>query len=249
MIRLDKLVSENSVLTRSQASKAIRSGKVTVNGITVSRPEQKTDENVDTVCLEGIPIRYRQFHYYLLDKPTGVITASRDRRAETVLDLIPPEIRKQGIFPVGRLDKDTSGLLLLTDDGQFAHQVISPGKNVEKIYLAEVEGILKPDSEILFQNGIILKDGTCCLPAKLQILGENCCQVTVCEGKYHQVRRMLAAVGNPVISLRRIAIGRLFLPEDSIQGSWREMTEEERELVFFRVSDDGKVEEQNTDCL
>lgn len=232
MMRLDRLLGEASALTRSRAAKAIREGKVTVNGITIRRPEHKIEENTDRICLEGEPVCYRRFHYYLLDKPTGLITASRDRNAETVLDLFAPEIRKQGIFPVGRLDKDTSGLLLLTDDGDFAHRVISPGRKVSKVYRAKVEGILRPETAALFREGIVLKDGTVCLPAELQILSGQECLVTVQEGKYHQVRRMLAAAGNPVSALRRIRIGGLSLSEDSQQGTWRELSEEEKDLVF-----------------
>ena len=232
MMRLDRLLSEASALTRSRAAKAVRDGKVTVNGLTVRRPEQKIYEDTDRVCLEGEPVCYRRFHYYMLDKPTGLITASKDRGAETVLDLFPPEIRKQGIFPVGRLDKDTSGLLLLTDDGDYAHRVISPGKGVGKVYLAEVEGRLKEETAERFREGIVLKDGTVCLPAGLEILSGQECLVTVREGKYHQVRRMLAAAGNPVLKLRRIRIGALSLPEDSQPGNWRELSEEEKDLVF-----------------
>ena len=236
MMRLDRLLAETSALTRSQAARAIRDGKVTVNGIPVRRPEQKVSEDTDRICLEGEPVCYRRFHYYLLDKPTGLITASKDRNAETVLDLLPPEIRKQGIFPVGRLDKDTSGLLLLTDDGEYAHRVISPGRQVSKVYLAEVEGTLKPETADLFRSGITLRDGTVCLPAELEILSEHDCLVTVQEGKYHQVRRMLAAAGNPVVRLRRIRIGALTLPEDSKPGSWRALDEEEKDKVFFRAN-------------
>ncbi|MER2152230.1 MAG: pseudouridine synthase [Candidatus Limivicinus sp.] len=232
MMRLDRLLAESSALTRSQAARAIRDGAVTVNGIPVRKPEQKVDENTDRVYLSGEAVCYRRFHYYLMDKPVGVITASSDRSAQTVLDLLPPELRKQGVFPVGRLDKDTSGLLLITDDGEFAHRVISPGHRVDKIYLAEVEGVLRPETAERFRQGIVLKDGTVCLPAKLEILGEQKCLVTVQEGKYHQVRRMLAAAGNPVLSLRRLQIGGLKLAADSVPGTWRELNEEEKNSVY-----------------
>lgn len=232
-MRLDRLVSEGSALTRSQAAKAIRGGSVTLNGVPVRRPEQRVDENTDRICLGGKPVCYQRFHYYLMDKPTGLITASRDREAGTVLDLLPAEVKKQGVFPVGRLDKDTSGLLLLTDDGDFAHRVISPGSHVNKVYLAEVEGALLPETALRFREGIVLKDGTECLPAELEILRANTCLVTVQEGKYHQVRRMLAAAGNPVVTLRRLQIGALRLPDNSEPGSWRELSEEEKAKVFL----------------
>ncbi len=233
-MRLDRLVAECSALTRSQAAKAIRGGAVTVNGIPVRKQEMKLDENTDRVCLGGEPVCYRRFHYYMLDKPLGLITASKDREAATVLDLLPPAIRKQGVFPVGRLDKDTSGLLLITDDGDYAHRVISPGNHVDKIYLAEVEGQLLPETVGRFREGIVLRDGTRCLPAGLEILEDRKCLVTVREGKYHQVRRMLAAAGTPVLSLRRLQIGGLRLPADSQPGTWRELSEEEKDLVFFK---------------
>ena len=168
-----------------------------------------------------------------MDKPLGLITASRDREAGTVLDLLPAEVKKQGVFPVWRLDKDTSGLLLLTDDGDFAHRVISPGSHVNKIYLAEVEGTLLPETVLRFREGIVLKDGTECLPAKLEILRERTCLVTVQEGKYHQVRRMLAAAGNPVVTLRRLQIGALRLADNSEPGTWRQLSEEEKAKVFL----------------
>ena len=152
----------------------------------------------------------------MMDKPVGVVTATEDREQKTVLDLLPPELRRMGLFPVGRLDKDTSGLLLLTDDGEFAHRVISPKSGVEKRYKAQVGGA-KPDAEDVeaFAAGLTLGDGTECLPAKLGAAGPGRCLVTVTEGKYHQVKRMLAARGKPVQTLRRLAVGELVLPEET----------------------------------
>ena len=146
---------------------------------------------------------------------------------------MPEAWKRRGLFPVGRLDKDTTGLLLLTDDGEFAHRVISPGSHVNKIYLAEVEGTLLPETVLRFREGIVLKDGTECLPAKLEILRERTCLVTVQEGKYHQVRRMLAAAGNPVVTLRRLQIGALRLADNSEPGTWRQLSEEEKAKVFL----------------
>ena len=232
MIRLDKYLSDAAGLTRSEAGRAIRSGTVTVNGSVVRKPEQKFDENTVSVTLNDSPCRYSRFRYYLLDKPTGLITASRDSRQETVLDLFPPEIRKLNIAPVGRLDKDTSGLLLLTNDGEFAHRVISPKYAVPKVYHATVEQRLEPKDPERFQNGLILADGTKCLPAGLEILGEYDCLVTVQEGKYHQVRRMLAAVGKPVLTLRRLSVGPLQVEPGPGNGRYRELTDEELCIMF-----------------
>ncbi|MBQ9663212.1 MAG: rRNA pseudouridine synthase [Oscillospiraceae bacterium] len=232
MMRLDKFVADTAGMTRSQAARAIRSGTVTVNGVPVRKPEQKIDENHDTVTTEGRPCTYRRFRYFLLDKPTGVITASKDPHQPTVLDLFPPELRRQGIFPVGRLDKDTSGLLLITNDGEFAHRVISPKSGLAKVYRATVEGSLTPEDVERFRNGIVLADGTKCLPAGLEILSEGECLVTVREGKYHQVRRMLAAVGKPVLTLRRLSVGPLSLDPALAPGGYRELSEEDLCTLF-----------------
>ena len=232
MMRLDRLITAAAGLSRSQAGKAIRAGRVSVNGVTAEKPEQKVLEDTDSVLLDGKALCFQARHYYLLDKPTGVITAARDPKQKTVLDLFPPEVRKQGVFPVGRLDKDTSGLLLLTDDGDYAHRVISPKSGVLKVYEAMVEGQLTREDVQIFANGICLKDGTHCLPAKLEPISPNRCLVTVQEGKYHQVRRMLAAVGKPVLMLRRLSVGALSLEKESVQGTWRQLSEEEAAHVF-----------------
>ena len=221
MMRLDKYIADTSGFTRSQAAKAIRSGTVLVNGLAVRKPEQKVNELTDIVTVDGKICRYQRFHYYLLDKPTGLITASKDPRQPTVLDLFPPEIRKQGIFPVGRLDKDTSGLLLLTNDGEFAHRVISPRSAVNKVYLASVEGELDQVDVERFREGLILADGTRCLPAQLEILDKTEC-----------LRRMLAAVGKPVLTLRRISIGPLALDPKLGAGEYRELEDQELCILF-----------------
>ena len=235
-MRLDRLITAAGGMSRSLAGKAIRAGRVTVNGSAALRPEQKVEENLDLIELDGRPLEYRSRRYYLLDKPLGVITAARDPKQPTVLDLFPPEIRRQGIEPVGRLDKDTSGLLLLTNDGDFAHRVISPKSGVWKVYEAVVDGILTAEDVRLFAEGLRLGDGTLCLPAGLRILTPERGLVTVREGKYHQVRRMLAAVGKPVLELRRLSVGGLSLPPDSEPGTWRELDETEAQLVCASCS-------------
>ena len=168
----------------------------------------------------------------MIDKPCGVVTATEDSKQKTVLDLVTPEMRRMGLFPVGRLDKDTSGLLLLTDDGDFAHRVISPKSCVEKRYYAKVEGEADMADVKAFEKGIILGDGTQCLPAKLELLGKGECIVTVMEGKYHQVRRMLASRGKPVLELRRLSIGSLILGDELGSGGYRELTEDDLCRVF-----------------
>ena len=249
MMRLDRFLASCTELTRSQAVKAVREGRVQVDGRIVKSPDDRLDENTAAVMLDGIPCEYERYQYFMLDKPAGILTARRDSSRETVLDLFPAEIRKRGISPVGRLDKDTSGLLLLTDDGDLAHRVLSPRSGIRKVYEALVEG--SPDEEAMrrFEEGIVLADGTVCLPAELKVIPKaietkaadtmqgarlaevsesrrdcTAVRVTVCEGKYHQVRRMLAAVGCPVLALRRIRVGGLSLPEDSSPGTWRKLS-------------------------
>ena len=235
-MRLDRFLTAAGGLSRSRAGKAVRAGRVTVNGLVTALPEQKIDELHDTVLLDGSPLRYRAKHYMLLDKPVGVITAAKDPRQPTVLDLLPPEVRRPGLMPVGRLDKDTSGLLLLTDDGDFAHRVISPKSGVPKVYRATVDGALTEADVRLFARGVLLRDGTQCLPAGLQLLSPHTCLVTVQEGRYHQVRRMLAAAGKPVLTLRRLSVGGLSLPADSVPGTWRELDQDEVSLVCASCS-------------
>ncbi len=235
MMRLDRFLTDTTELSRSQAVKTIRAGGVTVNGTPVRSPEYKIDELSAEVCCGGKQCRYQKNYYYMLDKPIGVITASRDPRQMTVLDLFPREIQKHGIFPVGRLDKDTSGLLLLTNDGTFAHRIISPKSGIEKVYAATVSGTLEEKDTIRFREGMELEDGTRCLPAVLEIIRENECRVTVQEGKYHQVRRMLAAVGKPVLALRRLSIGELKLDPTLCQGNFRELNEDELCIMFNAI--------------
>ena len=225
--RLDRVLSELGVASRSELRGIIRGGRVTVDGVTVIEPERSVDAEQSRICLDGQPLRYCRFQYYMMDKPAGVLSVTEDRRQKTVLDLLPEELRRLELFPVGRLDKDTSGLLLLTNDGAFAHRVISPKSGVEKQYLAEVDG--EPDERDVhaFEEGIVLADGTKCLPARLELLGQGRCLVTVMEGKYHQVKRMLAAVGKPVIRLRRLSVGGLVLDDSLGPGGFRALDEED----------------------
>ena len=222
-MRLDKLLGDMGIASRSELKQMIKRGRVTVDGRAVTAPETKVDSEGSSIALDGEELRYKSFRYYMMDKPAGVLSATEDGRQKTVLDLVSPEMRRMGLFPVGRLDKDTSGLLLLTNDGDFAHRVISPKSGIEKRYYARVEGKLDETDREAFRQGLILGDGTECLPAKLELLGEGECLVTVMEGKYHQVKRMLASRGAPVKQLRRLSIGGLVLGNELTAGSWREL--------------------------
>ncbi len=233
-IRLDKLLSDMGIASRKESRAVVKSGRVTVDGSLEKHPERKVDPTRETVALDGEALQYRAHHYYMMNKPLGIVTATEDREQKTVLDLMP-SLCGRGIFPVGRLDKDTDGLLILTDDGEFAHRVISPKSCVEKLYYAKVEG--EPDAEdtAAFACGLVLADGTRCLPALLEPLGDQRCLVRVVEGKYHQVRRMLAARGKPVRELRRLAIGELCLEKDLAPGAFRELTEADLCKLFCAV--------------
>ena len=231
-LRLDKLLGDMGIASRKELRGMIRAGRITVDGVAETRPERRLDPASCSIALDGAPLQYKAFHYYMLDKPVGVITATEDRRQSTVLELLPPALRRLGLFPVGRLDKDTSGLLLLTDDGEFAHRVISPKSCIKKRYYAEVDGEADEDDVLAFSRGIVLGDGTQCLPAKLELLGGGRCMVTVMEGKYHQVRRMLASRGKAVLALRRLSIGGLTLDDTLGPGGYRELNETDLCTLF-----------------
>ena len=233
LIRLDKFICDQGLAGRKEVRQMIKAGRVRLDGVAVSAPDRKFDPEKALVELDGSPLGYARFRYYMMDKPTGVLTATRDGRQKTVLDLVTAEMRRMDIFPVGRLDKDTSGLLLLTNDGNFAHRVISPKSAVEKLYYAKVDGIPDRADCEAFQRGLTLSDGTRCLPAKLELLGGNECYVRVMEGKYHQVRRMLASREKPVLELRRLAVGGLRLDPALPPGGFRELSEEDLCRVFM----------------
>ena len=232
-IRLDKYLGDLGTAPRSECKRIIRSGRVCVDGAAVTAPETKIDPRAAVVTLDGERLVWAAHHYYMMNKPAGVLTATEDRRQKTVLDLLPEELQRMGLFPVGRLDRDTRGLLLLTDDGDFAHRVISPKFAVEKLYDACVEGTPDESDAEAFAEGLVLGDGTKCRPARLEILGEGRCLVTVTEGKYHQVKRMLASRGKPVTALKRLSVGALHLPETLPEGAFVELDDEDLCRVFM----------------
>ncbi len=231
-IRLDKLLADSGLYSRSEARALIRSGRVQVDGAAVRQPDAKFDPAASAITVDGSGICCKKTRCLMLYKPAGVLSATEDARQKTVLDLLPTEYQKLGLFPVGRLDKDTTGLLLLTNDGDFAHRVISPKKHVPKVYRAQVDGTLDDRDVAAFAQGIVLADGTQCLSAKLEVLAPNVGRVTVFEGKYHQVKRMFAARGKPVVSLHRLSIGALALDEALRPGEYRELRPEELAAVF-----------------
>ena len=231
LVRIDKYIADSGLCSRSQARERVRRGQVSADGRVVLDPAEKVDAQTVCVTVDGESIGAEGHLYIMLHKPGGVLTATRDPRRPTVLDSLPEAWKRRGIFPVGRLDKDTTGLLLLTDDGTFAHRVISPKSHVSKLYLARVEGTPAPEDAAAFAAGIVLKDGTQCLPAALEILGDGLVRVEVYEGKYHQVKRMLASRGLPVRELRRLRIGGLWLDESLAPGEYRILDPGELSLI------------------
>ena len=227
LMRLDKLISECGLASRKEIRQLVKAGRVTVDGAAAAAPEQKLDPEINVVCIDGEQVCYRKFHYYMLNKPAGVLSATDDGKQKTVLDLVSPEMRRMGLFPVGRLDKDTTGLLLLTDDGEFAHKVISPKSGIFKVYHAITDGRADEADVAAFAEGVVLGDGTKCLPAKLEIQPDGSCLVKVMEGKYHQVKRMLASRGKPVLRLKRLSIGGLELDNSLKEGEFRALSDDE----------------------
>ncbi|OTN75133.1 hypothetical protein A5886_000203 [Enterococcus sp. 8G7_MSG3316] len=235
-MRLDKFLADMGYGSRKEVKGYIKKGRVTVNDNIVKSDKTQVDEQTDQVCFDQEPIQYQRWYYYLLHKPAGVISATVDSYEETVLDLFTEEDFREDLFPVGRLDKDTEGFLLITNDGVLAHQLLSPKKHVEKEYYAQVEGIMTEADQSVFEKGLQL-DGEWTLPAQLmitntnQIEGTSEIQLILHEGKFHQVKRMVQAVGKEVRYLKRIRMGGLSLPADLPVGSYRPLTTDELALL------------------
>lgn len=230
--RLDKYISSQTALSRKEAQKAIRDKRVTLNGEVCRGVDTKVNTAADTVTLDGQALSYQKHVYYMMNKPEGVVSATEDKVEKTVLDILPKELYRDGLFPAGRLDKDTTGLLILTDDGDYAHRMLSPKNHVEKTYIATLDRA--PDEAIskAFAEGITLSDGTVCQEGQAVCLGNNRVEVRIHEGKYHQIKRMFAALGYKVVALERVQIGGLCLDKALQRGAARPMTEEEITLVF-----------------
>lgn len=236
MIRLDKYLADMGIGTRQEVKKYIRKGLVRVNQETVRTPEMKICEEKDEVFLEGQRIAYASCEYFMLNKPAGVVSATEDKRETTVIDLIRDRKRKD-LFPVGRLDKDTEGLLLITNDGQLAHRLLSPKRHVDKTYYAKVSGCVTREDVLLFARGLDIgtderEERT--MPGELEILrsgSESEILLTIQEGKYHQVKRMFQAVGKEVVYLRRERMGALVLDKELKPGEYRPLTKKELENV------------------
>lgn len=231
--RLDKFISNQLIIPRSVVRKGIFRGLATVNSVVVRDIAFLIDGENDIIVYDDIKIGYKEHVYILMNKPKGVLSAATDKARQTVVDLVPEHLRRADIAPVGRLDKDTTGLLLITDDGVFAHNCISPKKEISKSYIVTLDGDINDDIIEKFKEGITLADGTACKGAILERIRENVARVIISEGKYHQIKRMFGVVGLGVNELHRESIGNLILPDDLRSGECIEMTKQELESSIF----------------
>lgn len=238
-MRLDKYLCQTTGISRSQAREFIKKGCVTVNGEKAKMADDKVAEETDQVTLNGQPVKYAAFHYYLLNKPAGLITATKDKSEKTVLDCLKG-CQVKNLFPVGRLDKDTEGLLLITDDGALAHNLLSPKKHVDKEYLVQLKEPITEEACSKLRSGVDIQDEKPTLPAKVIVEEECQIRLTIQEGRFHQVKRMLQAVGNEVVYLKRLSMGPLRLPEEMLPGEYRELNGEE----IFALKNRMKTENQ-----
>ena len=236
MERLDKIIASQGKSSRSEVKKLIKEGRITVNGVIAKKGDIKVGQK-DEISVDGELLIYKKNVYIMLNKPQGVISATEDRSQKTVLDLVPPELSRPGLFPAGRLDSDTTGFVLLTDDGAFAHRILSPKNHIMKTYHATLRDPLTDDDIEKFRAGLTLGDGTACLEAHVRVLSEGdttVAEVKICEGKYHQVKRMFASIGNKVLLLRRVRMGALELDENLPEGECRELTADEVEKLLIK---------------
>ena len=232
-MRLDKFLSVTATATRSEAGKAARAGQITVNGVPVKKADVQIDPDKDRVIYCGAPVCYKQYHYVLLNKPDGYVSATEDGRDPTVLELLPPQYTAFGLFPCGRLDKHTLGLMLLTDNGEVAHRLLSPRRHVSKRYAFRCKFPLTKEECERFREGLVLEDGYETKPADIELFEDaHSGIITLVEGKYHQIKRMLEVLHNQITYLERISFGPLTLPADLARGEWRELTPAEEQAIL-----------------
>lgn len=234
VLRLDRMLSGEGFGSRKEIKQMLSKGVVTVNGVCASRPELKVDTEKDKVCACGKSVDYRKYFYIMMNKPAGIISATNDPKEKTVIDLLPENLRRHGLFPAGRLDRDTEGFLLITDDGNFAHDILSPKKHVEKRYIADIDSPVTPEEIERFENRLQIDGEFTCLPAKLEVIEGMRVSITIFEGKFHQIKRMFEALGHKVLYLKRTDMGGLHLDSDLKPGQAREITEEELSLIKIK---------------
>ncbi len=231
-IRLDKYLSSQMQLSRTDVKKMIKNKNVTVNGAQASRPELQVDPETDEICFEGTRIEYRKYIYIMMNKPEGVVSASKDPKEKTVIDLVPDELHRNGLFPAGRLDKDTTGFVLITDDGAFAHEILSPAHHVDKTYIVTLERNVREEEYMQITSGMDM-NGEFFRPAQLSLVDDEAhiYRITLTQGRYHQIKRTFGYFGNRVCKLKRIAIGSLSLDPALQPGACRELQAEEVMLL------------------
>lgn len=236
MERIDKIIASQGQYSRSEVKKLVKDGRVTLDGKVIKSSDVKADPNLNDIAIDGKSIGYKKHLYIMLNKPQGVVSATEDTDHTTVIDLVPKSLKRDGLFPAGRLDGDTVGFVLITDDGDFAHKILSPKNHIMKTYHATLQRPVTQDDIDAFRNGIELKDGTLCLEAQVRPIegDEPMAEIKICEGKYHQVKRMFAALGNKVVFLKRVKMGALALDESLEEGQCREITPEELKLIEER---------------
>lgn len=228
--RIDKIIASQGKFSRSEVKKLIKNSGVKLNGETIHSAEEKADPKSDIIYVNGEKLIFRRYLYIMMNKPQGVVSATRDASQKTVLDLLPDDLRRDGLFPAGRLDADTTGFVLITDDGETAHRMLSPKSHVNKVYIARLASPLNGQTQDLFEKGVVLSDGSVCMSASLELLEESenpLVKVILRQGMYHQIKRMFASCGNKVIGLKRIRIGGVSLDDSLKEGECRLLTPDE----------------------
>lgn len=231
MERIDKIISSQGKFSRSEIKKLANQGRIKIDDKIVKKTNEKIDITKSQIFIDDIKLEFKKNLYLILNKPKGYISATEDKSQKTVLDLIPNKYFRRGLFPAGRLDKDTTGMMIITDDGEFAHNILSPKKHIKKTYKVTID--LEIDDNMIkqFEKGIVLKDYICC-PATIKVQNKHIALITITEGKYHQIKRMFGCFGAKVLELHRIKMGNLSLPDDLLEGKCREVTEEELKLLL-----------------
>ncbi|MBE5743523.1 MAG: rRNA pseudouridine synthase [Clostridiales bacterium] len=230
MERLDKAFSSCKLYSRSEITKIIKQKRITVNGVIINDPSFKIDVNTDKILLDGKEVEFNKFVYIMLNKPQGVVSSTDDGRDKTVIDILPDSFKRDGLFPVGRLDKDTVGLVILTDDGISSHKRLSPKTHAEKVYYFETAEEVSSEVALEIESGVLLKDGYKTLPCKINLLSKTSGEITLVEGKYHEIKRIFGAKSNKITYLKRISFGGIILDETLPEGSCRYLTKEEQKL-------------------
>lgn len=231
--RIDKIISSQMNISRNDARSLIKGGCVSCDSNVVTDSAFKADAEKSEIAVNGKPLFYKEHIYIMMNKPEGVVSATNDTKTKTVIDIVPESMKRKNLFPAGRLDKDTVGFMLITDDGDFAHRILSPSKHVEKTYVAHLRDVLSGEGKAILEKGAVLSDGTECMDARVRIIDDEGkkVEITIREGKYHQIKRMFASVGNEVVFLKRIAMGGLPLDDSLLPGECREISAEELEMI------------------